>query len=155
MGLMKVLSNMYDKPFANNKTTRATINNFVGSVKLKFNDIKDQILTEEVHRIDLGEVSTLSSTLNIKSREIMENHVFGNYKNVNLTYGKPLYIVGVGDIRLKISNGFWKAMIKKKTNLKVKCLKSDNGEEYLDNDFKQYCAKNGIKMKKTIIRKPQ
>ena len=49
----------------------------------------------------------------------------------------------------------WKAMIKNETNLKVKCLKSDNGEEYLDNDFKRYCTKNGIKMTKTIIRKPQ
>ena len=48
----------------------------------------------------------------------------------------------------------WKAMIKNETNLKVKCLKYDNGEEYLDNDFKRYCAKNGIKMTKTIIRKP-
>ena len=46
-------------------------------------------------------------------------------------------------------------LIKNETNLKVKCLKSDNGEEYLDNDFKRYCAKNGIKMTKTIIRKPQ
>ena len=46
-------------------------------------------------------------------------------------------------------------MIKNETNLKVKCLKSDNGEEYLDNDFKRYCTKNGIKMTKTIIRKPQ
>ena len=46
-------------------------------------------------------------------------------------------------------------LIKNETNLKVKCLKFDNGEEYLDNDFKRYCAKNGIKMTKTIIRKPQ
>ena len=67
---------------------RAAINNFVGSVKLKFNDIRDQILTEEVHRIDLGEASTSSSTLNIKSR--------GNENEKNSNWNK---------VRLKLRNG--------------------------------------------------
>ena len=57
------------------------------SVKLKFNDIRDQILTE-VHRIDLGEVSTSSSTLNIKSR--------GNENEKNSNWNK---------VRLKLRNG--------------------------------------------------
>ena len=50
------------------KLMKATISNFVCSAKLTFNDIRDRILAEEVHRIDLGEASTSSSTLNLKSK---------------------------------------------------------------------------------------
>ena len=40
----------------------------VDSAKLKFNDVGDHILIEEVNRIDLGDISTLSSALNLKSK---------------------------------------------------------------------------------------
>ena len=46
-------------------------------------------------------------------------------------------------------------MVENKMNLQVKCLKSDNGREYIDDDFKWYYSKNGIKMTKTILRKSQ
>lgn len=52
-------------------------------------------------------------------------------------------------------------IIDDKTYLKVKYLQSDNGGEYVDDDFKKYCAdnailcRNGIKMKKTILVAPQ
>ena len=60
-------------------------------------------------------------------------------------------------IKFDVFNAFekCKAMVENETNLRVKCLKSDNGEEYIDDDFKQYCPKNGIKMIKTIPGKPQ
>ena len=31
-------------------------------------------------------------------------------------------------------------MVKIETSLKVKCLRSDNGEEYIDGGFSEYCA---------------
>ena len=34
----------------------------------------------------------------------------------------------------------WKAMVDTKTGLKVKCLRSDNGKEYIDGGFNEYCA---------------
>ena len=34
----------------------------------------------------------------------------------------------------------WKAMVKTETDLKVKCLRSDNGGEYIDGGFSEYCA---------------
>ena len=40
-------------------------------------------------------------------------------------------------------------------NLKVKCLKSCNWGEYIDDDFKRYCVENEIKMTKTIPEKSQ
>ena len=46
-------------------------------------------------------------------------------------------------------------MVENETNLKVKCLRSDNGGEYEDDEFKKYCAQNGIKMEKTIPGTPQ
>ena len=56
---------------------RAAISNSIGSAKLKFNDVKDRILVEQVCRIDSVEASTSSSTLNLKSNSI------GNDKNSN------------------------------------------------------------------------
>ena len=41
-------------------------------------------------------------------------------------------------------------MVETETGLKVKCLRSDNGGEYIDGGFSEYCATPGIKMEKTI-----
>ena len=38
----------------------------------------------------------------------------------------------------------WKAMVKTKTGLKVKCLRSDSGREYIDGGFSEYCTAQGI-----------
>ena len=35
-------------------------------------------------------------------------------------------------------------MIETKIGLKVKCLRSDNGGEYIDGGFGEYCATHGI-----------
>ena len=34
----------------------------------------------------------------------------------------------------------WKAMVETEINLKVKCLRSDNGREYIDEGFSEYCV---------------
>ena len=34
----------------------------------------------------------------------------------------------------------WKAMVEIETDLKVKCLKSDNEGEYINGGFSEYCA---------------
>ncbi|GJS65089.1 putative RNA-directed DNA polymerase [Tanacetum coccineum] len=49
----------------------------------------------------------------------------------------------------------WKAAVENETNLRVKCLKSDNGGEYSSREFIEYCAENGIRMLKTVPKKPQ
>ncbi|RVW96404.1 Retrovirus-related Pol polyprotein from transposon TNT 1-94 [Vitis vinifera] len=49
----------------------------------------------------------------------------------------------------------WKAMVETETGLKVKCLRSDNGGEYIDGGFSEYCAAQGIRMEKTIHGTPQ
>ncbi|RVW98316.1 Retrovirus-related Pol polyprotein from transposon TNT 1-94 [Vitis vinifera] len=49
----------------------------------------------------------------------------------------------------------WKAMVEIETGLKVKCLRSDNGEEYIDGGFSEYYAAQGIRMEKTIPGTPQ
>lgn len=46
---------------------RETVSNSVGNQKLKFVDVRDRILGEEVQRIDTGEAST-SSTYNVENR---------------------------------------------------------------------------------------
>ena len=49
----------------------------------------------------------------------------------------------------------WKAMVETETSLKVKCLRSDNGGEYIDRVFSKYCAAPRIRMEKTILKTPQ
>ena len=49
----------------------------------------------------------------------------------------------------------WKAMVENETGLKIKRLRSDNGGEYRDNRFREFCANNGIKMEKTVSMTPQ
>ena len=46
-------------------------------------------------------------------------------------------------------------MIERETNLKVKCLRSDNGGKYIDGEFSEYCAAHGIRIEKTILGTPQ
>ena len=46
-------------------------------------------------------------------------------------------------------------MVETETGLKVKCLRSNNGGEYIDGGFSEYCAAQGIKMEKTIPGTPQ
>lgn len=40
-------------------------------------------------------------------------------------------------------------------SLRIKKLKSDNGREYKDGEFKRFYYKNGIKLKSTVPRTPQ
>ncbi|RVW81762.1 Retrovirus-related Pol polyprotein from transposon TNT 1-94 [Vitis vinifera] len=78
------------------------------------------------------------------------------------------YITFIDDLTKKVwvyflknkSNVFetfkkWKAMVEIETGLKVKCLRSDNGGEYIDGGFSEYCVAQGIRMEKIIPRTPQ
>ena len=47
---------------------RMTVSNSTGKEKLKYNDIRDLILAEEIRRRDAGETSRSGSTLNLETR---------------------------------------------------------------------------------------
>ncbi len=49
----------------------------------------------------------------------------------------------------------FKAMYEKDVSWKIKCLRSDNGLEYLSNDFREYLRLNGIKHGTSVARTPQ
>ncbi|KAE8706762.1 Retrovirus-related Pol polyprotein from transposon TNT 1-94 [Hibiscus syriacus] len=49
----------------------------------------------------------------------------------------------------------WKVMVENETGLKVKRLRSDNGKEYRNRRFRDFCANNGIKMETTVPMTPQ
>ena len=46
-------------------------------------------------------------------------------------------------------------MVENETGLKIKRVRSDNGGEYRDNKFREFCANNRIKMEKTVPMTPQ
>ena len=45
-------------------------------------------------------------------------------------------------------------MVENETGLKIKRLRSDNGEEYRDNRFREFCANSEIKMEKIVPMTP-
>ncbi|KAK3019997.1 hypothetical protein RJ639_003345 [Escallonia herrerae] len=49
----------------------------------------------------------------------------------------------------------WKVLVENETGNKIKCLKSDNGGEYRDGEFQEYCSNNGIRLIRTVKRRPQ
>ncbi|RVW93884.1 Retrovirus-related Pol polyprotein from transposon TNT 1-94 [Vitis vinifera] len=331
--LMKALSGMYEKLSTNNKEVmRIVVSNSTGKEKLKYNDIQDLILVEEIRRRDVDETLGSSSTLNLETRgrghfrrqckspkkkneddsayaiteevydalllaidsplddwvldsgtsfhttshrEIIQNYAAGDFGKVYLADGSALDVVGLEDVRILLPNGSiwllekvrhisdlgrnlisvgqlddegytilfiggtwkvtkrarvlargkktgilymtscprntiavadastdtslwhrklghmsekwmkmllskgklpklksidfdmcescilgkqkrkWKAMVEIETGLKVKYLRSDNGGEYIDGGFSEYCAAQGIRMEKTIPRTPQ
>ena len=44
------------------------VSNSIGKEKLKYNDIRDLVLAEEIHKRDVGETSGSSSALNLETR---------------------------------------------------------------------------------------
>ena len=56
---------------------RMAVSNSTGKEKLKYNDIQDLILAEEIRRRDAGETSGFGSALNLETRDR------GNDRNSN------------------------------------------------------------------------
>ena len=46
-------------------------------------------------------------------------------------------------------------MVERDTGNPLKCLRIDNGGEYISKEFKEYCSKHGIKNEETIHGTPQ
>eukprot|EP00253_Pinus_taeda_P016039 PITA_16039 len=49
----------------------------------------------------------------------------------------------------------FKVLVKKESGKKIKALRSDNGGEYLSQEFKDFCVVEGIKQELTTPRNPQ
>lgn len=49
----------------------------------------------------------------------------------------------------------WKSQVELESGCKVKCLRSNNGGEYVSHEFKKFCSEHGIHMEKTILNTPQ
>lgn len=49
----------------------------------------------------------------------------------------------------------WKILVEKQTDRKLKCLRTDNGLEFLNYEFKSFCEKEGIKRHLTVKGTPQ
>ncbi|KAE8669591.1 hypothetical protein F3Y22_tig00112230pilonHSYRG00138 [Hibiscus syriacus] len=49
----------------------------------------------------------------------------------------------------------WKAEVENQTGRKIKCLRSDNGTEYTDSQFLQFCKEHGIQRHFIVRKTPQ
>ncbi|KAL2486271.1 Integrase catalytic domain-containing protein [Abeliophyllum distichum] len=101
----------------------------------------------------------------------MKNYVAGNHRMVYLANGKPLDIMGSNYYMTFIDNSSrkvwvyflkkkfdvfdtfkrWRVMVENESDLKVKCLHSDNRGEYIDANFQRYYDENEMKMRKIIL----
>lgn len=99
--------------------------------------------------------------------ELIHSDVYGP-TSVSSLGGSRYYVTFIDDSTRKVWVYFlkhkfyvfdafkiWKSAVENETNLKVKRLKSDNDGEYTSKMFVDYCAKEGIKMIKTIPGTPQ
>ncbi|RVW95710.1 Retrovirus-related Pol polyprotein from transposon TNT 1-94 [Vitis vinifera] len=107
---------------------RMAVSNSTGKEKLKYNDIRDLILAEEIRQRDAGETSGSGSALNLETRGrghfkrqckspkkkneddsanvvTEENYVVGDFGKVYLADGSTLDVVGLGDVRISLPNG--------------------------------------------------
>uniref|UniRef100_A0A7N2QZR7 Integrase catalytic domain-containing protein n=1 Tax=Quercus lobata TaxID=97700 RepID=A0A7N2QZR7_QUELO len=96
---------------------RMAVSNSTGKEKLKYNDIQDLILAEEIRKRDVGETSGSGSALNLETRgrrvsfhttphqEIIQNYVAGDFGKVYLVDGSALDVVGMRDVRILLPNG--------------------------------------------------
>uniref|UniRef100_W8B6G9 Retrovirus-related Pol polyprotein from transposon TNT 1-94 n=1 Tax=Ceratitis capitata TaxID=7213 RepID=W8B6G9_CERCA len=49
----------------------------------------------------------------------------------------------------------YQSFMERQTGLKIKCLQSDNGREYLNNDFDKYLSESGIARRLSVPRTPE
>ncbi len=49
----------------------------------------------------------------------------------------------------------FKELIENESELKIKCLRSDNGGEFTSNEFNNYCSEQGMKRQLLAARTPQ
>ncbi|RVW83869.1 Retrovirus-related Pol polyprotein from transposon TNT 1-94 [Vitis vinifera] len=96
---------------------RMAVSNSTGKEKLKYNDIRDLILAEEIRRRDAGETSRSGSALNLETRgrgasfhttphqEIIQNYAASDFGKVYLADVLALDVVGLGDVRISLPNG--------------------------------------------------
>jgi transposase InsO family protein len=49
----------------------------------------------------------------------------------------------------------FKALVEKKSRKQVKALRSDNGGEYISNEFKDFCSREGIRRELIAPHNPQ
>ena len=66
-----------------------SISNSIGKEKLKYNDIRDLILAEEIRRRDAGETSGSNFALNLETRGR------GNDRNSNQAYQNPEILIEI------------------------------------------------------------
>ena len=49
----------------------------------------------------------------------------------------------------------YKEMVENETDVKIKCLRFDNGDEFTSKEFQHFCEENGIKRQFSTAKTPQ
>ena len=100
----------------------------------------------------LGKQKKVSRTPKVEKLELVHTDLWGPSPVASLK-GSRYYITFIDDSSKKVCVYFLKnksdvfetfkkqkAIVETETGLKVKCLRSDNGGEYIDGGFSEYCV---------------
>ena len=79
-------------------------------------------------------------------------HYFYSFMDLKSKYS-VIYFRNTKDEALKHFESF-KALVETQTGSKIKRFRSDNGGEYMNKAFKEFCAKHGILMESTAPYSP-
>ena len=99
--------------------------------------------------------------------ELVHTDVWGPAQ-VSSLGGSHYYVTFIDDATRKVWVNFlrqkfdifqtfktWKYLVENETSKRIKCLRSDNGGEYNNNEFEYYFSTNGIYRQKIVPRTPQ
>ncbi|KAK2975436.1 hypothetical protein RJ640_007666 [Escallonia rubra] len=137
-----------------------TLSNSTVSEMLTLNDVMSSIINDKMRRKTISDGISSSTALSLESRGIKKIQldfckgcVYGKQKRVNFrSDGKEKKIERLELVHTVVCGP---TTVKSLGGNKVKCLKSDNGGEYRDEGFQEYCSNNVIRLIRTLNRTPQ
>ena len=100
--------------------------------------------------------------------EYVHSDLWGSPSTPDSLFGNKYFVTFIDDFSKKVWIYFlktkdevfskfreWKAEVEKKTEKKLKCLRTDNGLEFCNRQFDDYCKQAGIKRHRTCTYTPQ
>nr|KYP42748.1 Retrovirus-related Pol polyprotein from transposon TNT 1-94 [Cajanus cajan] len=136
--------------------------NLLSGLKMVTLPFCEHCVTSKQHRLQFAKVTT-------RSKHILDLIHSDVWESPEISMGGAKYFVSFID---DYSRRLWVYPIKKKSDVfpvfkefkaqveldtgkRIKCLRTDNGGEYIDGDFLAFCKQEGIKRQFTVAHTPQ
>ena len=101
--------------------------------------------------MDLEEKAAFAESKSFK----LESELADLKSDLDFDFSRMVWVYALkskDEVLEKVKN--WKTFVENQTGLKVKTLRTDNGLEYCNKLFEEFCEKNGIQRHKTVTYTP-